>query len=341
MLPIRSIPGVSAAEARSLAALSLHSTDDLLRTNRAELVRRLPRLTLARVVAWQAFAALAEIRDITPAAVAALHGAGADGLSELAGWTPARAAAALPGESAEQIVAWQKDAVRLDHTGVLNGTVTLRDGTPVEHAEATVYGQTVVTDARGRFRVARLALDGRFAVTIHHPTLGHRLATGVQASRSSALIGRTFTLVGRPQAPKALSELRGDRLPPVGSAPITTKAVSAAPDPADILMVIDRYANGDARVASRFLDFEGGRFVRRTYRIPSTDLPAGVDAGDDVVQRGGVWTSAPHSARQVARAVRVRAVRRSLPPPPTSKAEARRQVRAVLQAMSDPTGGTR
>jgi hypothetical protein len=324
-----------------LAALSLHSTTDLLRTNRAELVRRLPSLSLAQVLGWQAFAELEEISDIPPAAVAAFRTAGADGLAELAGWTPTRAGAAFPAASADQISAWQKDAVRLLHTGVLNGTVTLRDGTPVEHAEVIVDGEIAVTDARGRFRVARLALDGRFAVTIHHPTLGHRLVTGVRASRSSALLGRTFTLVGRAQAPKVLSELRGERLPPIGSAPITTRSVDTAPAVADILMLIDRYANGDGRVASRFLDFEGGRFVRRTYRIPAADLPAGVQSGDDIVQRGGAWVVGSHSARAVARVVRLRGARRALPPPPTSVAEARRQVRSIAQAMSDPRGGTR
>lgn len=341
VLDIASVPGVTAAEAASLAALSLHSTADLLRTNRAELIRRLPGLALPRLLGWQAFAELEEIGDITPDAVAAFRAAGADGLSEFAGWTPTQAGAAFPAASAEQIAAWQKDAVRLLHTGVLNGTVTLRDGTPIEDAEVTVYGHTAVTDARGRFRVARLALDGCFAVTIHHPTLGHRLATGVHASRSSALIGRTFTLVGRAQPPKVLSELRGDRLPPIGSAPITTRSVDTAPAPADVLMLIDRYTDGDARVASRFLDFEGGRFVRRTYRITAADLPAEVQSGDDIVQRRGVWTVAPHSARQIARVVRLRAARRGLPPPPTSVAEARRQVRTIVQAMSDPQGRTR
>jgi hypothetical protein len=339
VLDIASVPGVTAAEAASLAALSLHSTADLLRTNRAELLRRLPGLSLPRVLGWQAFAELAEIDDITPAAVAAFRTAGADGLAEFAGWTPTRAGAAFPAASADQIAAWQKDAVRLLHTGVLNGTVTLRDGTPVEGAEVIVYGETAATDARGRFRVARLALDGRFAVTLHHPALGHRLVTGVRASRSSALIGRTFTLVGRAQPRKVLSELTGDRLPPIGSAPITTRSIDTAPAAADILLLIDRYADGDGRVASRFLDFEGGRFVRRTYRIPAADLPAGVQSGDDIVQRGGVWVAGPHSARQIERVVRLRAARRALPPPPTSVTEARRQVRTIAEAMSDPRGG--
>ena len=338
MIDIGDIPGVTRAEADSLAALTLHTTSDLLRTNRAELQRQLPALARTKVVGWQAFAALGEIDEITTEAVAALRRAGADGLAEFAGWSPSKVATAVPAATADQIAKWQKDAVRLLHTGVVNGTVTLRDGTPVEGAEVTIGGRTLPTDARGRFRSTRLALDGRFTVTVHHPLLGHRVTTGVRPSRSSALLGRAFVLVGRPQPARVLSQRSGDRLPPIGSAPITTRATSTPPPADEILLVLDRYRNNDARVASRFLDFVEGRFVRRTYRIPAGDLPAGLNAGDDLVVTGGTWVATHHSTGAISRRIRVTATRRKLRGSPTSVAEAECQMRLIASALSDTPG---
>jgi hypothetical protein len=331
-----SIPGISAAEVADLAALSLHTTSDLLRTDRAALARRLPGLTLDRVKGWQAFAELCEIRDITADAAAAIRAAGADGVEEFAGWTLARARQVLAGTGDETILDWMKDALRLTQTGVLNGTVRLKDGTPVEGAAVTVAGRAAATDARGRFRVTRLPLDRKATVTIHHSELGWKLVRSVPVARSSALVGQSFVLSGRPARPKVLSELRGDRLPPLGGAPIAARVEPGAPDPTDILMVIDRYANGDARAASRFLDFEEGRFLRRVYRIPAADLPAGLQDRDDLEWTGTLWALARYSAAQIARRVRLRALYRSHPHEPATQAEAERFAKALVKALTDP-----
>jgi hypothetical protein len=335
MTEISTIPGVTAAEAAAMAALTLHKADDLLRIDRARLLARMPGLTRERVAGWQAFAELMHLDGIAPAEAASLRAAGADGLSEFAGWALARQRAVLPGVPEDKLLAWVRDAVRLDHTGVLNGNVRLRDGTPVEGAEARVGGDTYRTDARGRFRALRLALDRKATVSIHHPDFGHKLAQNVPVHRSGALVGQTFVLPGRAQAPKILTELKGDKLPALGSAPIATKVIAGAPDPSDILMAIDRYAGGDLRAASRFLDFAEGRFVRRVYRIPEADLPAGLRNGDDIEWTGALWALARYSAREIARKVRLRAARRRFTRAPASAAEADRRIKAILRALSD------
>ncbi|MCX7646496.1 MAG: carboxypeptidase-like regulatory domain-containing protein [Rhodobacteraceae bacterium] len=335
MVEVADIPGVGPAEAQALAAASVHSADDLLRSERTALARRAPGLAVERIRRWQGWAELAEIRDLPPAAATALQAAGADGVEEFAGWGLARARAALPGAGDEAILGWIRDAVRLVHTGVVNGEVRLRDGTPVAGAAVTVAGRPAVSDARGRFRVLRLALDRTVAVTVHHPALGYRLAPKVAVSRSSALVVHGFVLPGRPAQAPVLSELRGDRLPPVGAAPIAVRSEPGAPDPADILMVIDRHANGDARAASRFLDFAEGRFVRRVYRIAEAELPAGLSDGDDLEWTGTLWAPARFTARDIARQVRLRALQRRFPRAPRSAAELDRFVRALARALSD------
>lgn len=334
MTDLSLIPGVTEAEVSALAGLRLYTGDDLLRTNRAELQRRIPGVTLARILGWQAFAELALIEGISPTAAAALRAAGADGLGEFARWPLSRARTALPGESADQIAEWQKDAVRLSQTGVINGNVLLKDGTPVEAAEVSVGGGALRTDARGRFRAVRLPLGAKLTLTVHHPGLGHKLATNVPVTPARALIGQSFTLAGRPQKPRALSELRGQRLPPIGSAPITARAVAGAPDPADILMAIDSYAGGDMRLASRFLDFEAGRFVRRTYRMRQADLPIGLRPGDDIEWNGTLWALARYSAAEIGRKIRLRGVRQRLPKMPWSDAQMAAAMKALGRAVS-------
>jgi hypothetical protein len=318
-----------------MATLGLHTTDDLLRTSRSALAARLPGATLARIRAWQSFCDLLTLRDITPADAAQLAAVGADSVSEVSRWTMARMRAALAGTDDEAILTLLKDAVRLSETGVINGTVRLKDDTPVAGAAVTLAAQTATTDTMGRFRILRLPLDVPHTATVTHPTLGAKLQSGLRASRSSALTGVTVTLSGRPATLKPLSAMRGDVLPPLGSAPITTSARTGAPDPSDLLRVIDRFTNGDARTASLFLDFDAGRFVRRTYRIAATDLPAGLQDGDDLEWTGTLWALARFSAREIARIVRSRAMRRAATSGKRTPAKIDRAATALVKALSD------
>jgi hypothetical protein len=332
---ISSIPDITPSELQALTNAGLATTDDLLRIERANLANHVPVLSADRIGAWQGLAEILQLDDIDLTQASALQLAGANGLSEVAAWTLARWRSAVSGVDDEIFTKWIKDAVRLTNTGVLNGNVRLKDGTPVEAAAVTVAGVAATTDAHGRFRITRLALDRKVTVTVLHPTLGYRLATGVPVARATALVGQTFVLAGRKQSPKRLSALKGDTLPPLGSAPITTIASTGAPDPTDILRLIDRYTGGDARAASRFLDFDGGRFVCRTYRIASAALPVGAQDGDDIVWTGTAWVLKPYTAQKIARETRLRKLKAKQKKGPYSSAEAEAAMRAAAKAFLD------
>lgn len=78
---------------------------------------------------------------------------------------------------------------------------------------------------------------------------------------------------------------------------MTTRVLQGVPDRTDILVLLDRYTNGDGRCAPRFLDFEEGRFVRRIYRIAKAQMTARAKPDSDFVARGAKWVAVPrHSA---------------------------------------------
>lgn len=337
MPDIAAVPGVGAAEAAALAALGLHTTEDLLRTERGALVRRVPNLALIAVKGWQSVAELAQLRDLPLEDAARLHAAGFDGVAEVAGASVARLRAALPHLDEEALLDLARDAVRLRHTGVVNGNVRLRDGTPVEGARAVVYGTEAVSDARGRFRVIRLPLDRAVVVTVHHASLGYRTWRAVPVVRPGALEGRTFELAGRRQVARVLSERRGDRLPPLAGSVVVTRAGSDAPGPEDVLAVLERRADG-VRVVSRFLDFEDGRFVRRTHTLPADAVPASASTGSTLAwsRSGPGWAVVRMTATDLRRRVRLARARRSLGSPPADLDAARAQAAVLARAASDP-----
>jgi hypothetical protein len=336
---ISQLPGVSRAVAADLDALGLTTTSDLLRMNPAGLMHRRPALKGPKVMRWVLYAHLLEIDGMTLDVARSLVDGGISGLDELHGATLSRLQAMVPSAPADDVVDWMRDALRLTLSGVVNGTVTLRDGTPVDRASVTVGGISAETDRHGRFRVVRLRLGRRVTVTILHPTLGYRMFRGVSVHPRASVVGRTFTLSGRPQRPKVLSELRGDRLPPIGTASMTTRVVQGVPDHTDILVLLDRYANGDGRCASRFLDFDEGRFVRRVYRIAKAQMTARAKPGTDLVARGARWVAVPrHSAEAIERSIRARKVIDGFRGAPADVQDAHARVVAIVTAASDRQG---
>jgi hypothetical protein len=304
--------------------------------NPSGLMHRRPALKGPKVMRWVLYANLLEVDGMTLDVATALVDGGITGLDELHGATLSRLQSIVPTALVDTVVGWMHDALRLTLTGVVNGNVTLADGTPVEGAAVTVGGIATDTDRHGRFRVVRLRLGQPMTVTILHPSFGHRLIRGVNVNSRASLVGQTFTLSGRPQRPRVLSELRGDRLPPIGSASMTTRVVQGPPDRTDILVLLDRYADGDARCASRFLDFDGGRFVRRIYRIAKASLPARARPGTDLVARGERWATAPrHSAHAIARSTRARKAISGFSGEPTDVRAAHARLAAIAGAASD------
>lgn len=306
------LPGITPALRESLNAVGLHATSDLLRTNPPGLTARLPVVTVAQLRVWVTICRFVEIDGVTPAMAISLQAAGIDTLAELSKRTLAQLRAALSPLPAipddEALVRLLLEARRFDLTGVVNGTVVGSSGAPIAGAAVAGGGEAAVTDARGRFRLVGLRLGRPVAVTITNPGKAVRTFPSVAVHPSAALVGRSFRLPARSSAPTRLSALRGDTLPALGSAPVTTAAQSGAPTSDDLLVVVGFHANGDARAASLFLDFADGRFVVRTYRLPAAALPAGTATKHRLAPSAGGFVRARASARRVARQTRIRGI---------------------------------
>lgn len=342
-IAVADIPGVSPAQASAMAAVGVHLGSDLLRSDRQALVRAVAGVTLEEVRAWQGFARLLECDGMTPGIVQALLVAGFNTPAELAGARFSRVTAALagvvPALDADATVALMLAARTLDLTGVVNGTVVASGGRGLTGAAVHGGGQSLVSDARGRFRLTGLPLERPLTLIISHPTKREKTFLAVKAYPSAALIGKSFRLTGQPAPALRLSALAGDLLPPPGSAPFTTEAQTGAPPAGDVLRLVSLYANGDGRAVSMFPDFAQGRFILRTYRLPKVALPAGIALTDWLKQDStGVWTRARASRRRLGRIQRLAAITRANAGPPPGLRAADQALTAVLAAASDPKG---
>lgn len=336
------LDGMTPPLANALRALSFHTTADILRANRRAVAAAVPGLTVEQLRSWQVFAQILEVNGMTPAICNAAVSAGISSLDEFASRSLTQlrliVASVPPGgvmPTDDDLVECLKDAVRLQSGGVINGTVVDKDGIPVEGVLARCDTIKATTDPRGRFRQTRLRLGAQLTLVLEHPQFGVKTIRDVSAVRLLALQGSRFAFSSRRTKPGALSALRGDRLPPLGSAPIRVDAQTGLPAPNDILRIVSRYANNDVRAASRFLDFVEGAFVVRTYRIPLADLPVGVQSEDDLLREDGPWVRTKVSARQIARRQRLIAAKRKWRGNTVNDVELNRRARAILAALSD------
>jgi hypothetical protein len=332
--------GMTPAWETGLRALDFHTSADLLRANRSALVAAFPALPLLQLRQWQAFAQLLEVDGAVPDLCDLFLNAGIGSLDELASRKLSQLQAIVAGSSMpmtdDSLAAILQDAVRLKSLGVLNVNVADADGHPLAGATASCEGQHATSDARGRLRFVRIRLGVPLTMELAHPVRGAKVAKGLRAAPLTALQGVTIAFPRRSAAPRSWSALRGDTLPALGSAPISTAAQAGPPAHNDVLRLIDRYTNGDARVASRFFDYADGRFIVRTYRMPQSLLPAGLQEGDDILHDGSHWMKERVSARKIARLQRLRSIKR--PWPPTSgptPAQLDKYVKQVLAATSD------
>ncbi len=332
--------GMTPAWDAGLRQLKFHTSADLLRANRTALVAAMPTLPLSQLRQWQAWAQLLEVEGAAPETCDALVAAGIGSLDELSSrrLTQLRTAVAGAGLTLtdDALAALLQDAVRLKSMGVLNVNVAAPDGQPLAGAVGSCDGVRATSDARGRLRLVRLRLGVPLVLELTHPVLGVKRAGGLRAVPLSALQGVQVAFPRRRTLARPLSALRGDTLPALGSAPFTTAAQTGAPERRDVLRLIDRYSNGDARLASRFFDYADGHFVVRTYRMPQASLPAGLQAGDDVRHDGTHWVRGAVSAQRIEGLARLRAVRktwRTAAGP--DAAELDRYVKHLLDALSD------
>ncbi|MEO8531402.1 MAG: carboxypeptidase-like regulatory domain-containing protein, partial [Deltaproteobacteria bacterium] len=313
-IPIDQVPGLSVATALAMNAKGVFMTADLLRSDRVGLASA-TRQSVVEIRNFQTFAQFLEIDHVTPEIAEALMRAGIDRLDEFTQKTLGALSVALqnltPPPSDDDIVKSLLSARRLQFTGVINGTVVTTHDAPLDGAIASAGGQTVTTDARGRFRIIGLRCEQTYTVSLSHASKRAKLFNRIAAHPSSALIGRQFRLTGRPAPLARLSAMTGDALPPLGSAPITTESRHEPLDVHDRYVLAEFYANGDGKLGSLFLDFDDGRFVVRTYRVLKADLPTGAKLNDRMVLTNGKLKRAAISPGEIGRLTRSRAVKKT------------------------------
>jgi hypothetical protein len=191
-------------------------------------------------------------------------------------------------------------------------------------------GTRVVSDARGRFRIRRLPLGRELLVHLAHSDYNEKSVASARIVAHQVLVGEQFRLTRRSAttttAPRTLSELRGDLLPSPRGAAITTRAQTSAPAPNDLLRVFEVPAAGGARAVSRWLDYEAGVFIARTYRLTATDVDGVVAPRDHLQFADGKWRRVAmnhHRLEAARRRLRAQRLRPALPPHPTGADVAR------------------
>ena len=254
--------------------------------------------SLAEVRAWRQMAVMLKVAVVTPQWAEALVKGGVTSILELrrldldelqAVFEKARDERTIDSvPSTQQLAVMLKDAAVLDYAGAVTGTVTDRDGAPVPEASASAAGSDAITDPRGRFRLRRLRLGGsvelRIAKDGYEPTVSQvpPLPTATVRVQEFRLLP---AVVQRPRASgesaRPLSELRGDAMPAMRGHEVTSTEVTVESlEPGDLLTLMLFYAdNGDAKLVSKLLEFDGSRFVVRWVRVPARDLPTGADLG--------------------------------------------------------------
>lgn len=339
IVDVSQVPGLTSVQAQALNAKGIFTTSDLLRYKRAQLVAA-SNGSLSDVRKWQSFAALLEIEGLTPASVETLLVAGVDRFDELAQKGLATLRTLLAGVTSplddEAIVKILLDARKLQFTGILNGVVVTTGDVPL--ADATVHcgGETAVTDLRGRFRLIGLRLGIPHTLTIAHALKKQKIFTKVQVLPPSTVFAQKFKLIGKPAAITRLSLLNGDVLPPFGTAPMTVEHRNEPLSPADRYALSERYANGDGKVGSLFVDFDNGRFIVRTYRVKKGDLPAGAQTGDRMLLENGALVVTRITGGKIGRLSRTRAVRQKYAQKVMTPDVVHMVALDIAKALSDP-----
>ncbi len=292
-LPVTWLEGIGPATAARLAQIDVHTVADLVRANVAQVSAAAGnRVSVETAERWRAMALLAEMEGADNQLVEALGRAGVltteevwlrDVADLVAIFQQAESAGIIPAAPAlDAVHAMRLDAAVLHLTASLNGTVLDTDGAPVEGARVDIGDRVYTTDDNGRFRANRIAQGRPVQLLVRHDGFESLLIEDVPVLADDALIRvSTFTLefplvTGETAAAIHLCEWEGDRLPPISHEPMTTRAMGG-PDTlreGDVLVLHRYYAGGDdAQLASKFLQYDEGRFVTLNWRVPVGRLP--------------------------------------------------------------------
>lgn len=331
---IEDLDGVSKKLAAQFKVSGLYTSEDLLRTERRRLANEVSGASILLVRRWQAVAELLEVHGFNLALAEGLYANGVESLGEIASRPLGGLRAlvekmrsdglAVPKPSDDELVGWIKDAVLLLHTGTINGTVVGPKGSPVRGVVVECMGRKAQSDARGRFRLRRLPLGKRVLMHLAHTKYIEKTVEAHHVVPPGVLVGELFRLTRRKSgtgSPIMLSELHGDVLPPLGSAPIVSRVQAGAPSTEDLLRVVEFPKSGGVRVVSRFFDFDGKAFVVRVYRIAAAKIHGRAAVGVHLLFKGGKWHPNKFGSAEVVKYRQKRREQRSwrrLPKNPTA-----------------------
>lgn len=331
---IKDLAGVSKKLAAEFKAAGLYTSEDLLRAERQRLALEVSGTSIQQIRNWQAIAGLLEINGLKLQLAEGLHANGVETLNELANKSLSSLRAlidkmhsdglAFNKPSDDELVVWIKDAVLLNQTGTINGTIVGTKGGPIGGVLVECMGRKAQSDARGRFRLRRLPLGRHLLVHFTHPKYLEKSVEAQHAAPPGVLAGESFKLTRRKLGevtPNVLTELHGDELPPLGSAPIVSRVQTGAPSSSDMLQVVELPKNGGVRAISRLFDFDGKTFIVRTYRISTAKISGRADVGVHLLFKSGKWHPANVTSTEVRkyrRKLREQRTWRRLPKNPTT-----------------------
>ncbi len=354
--PVSLIEGIGPQIAARLADCGVYTIFDLLRASPPTIHAMVSdRASLEQAAAWRAMAVLLQVETMTTDWAEVLVQGGVMTPSELCARSHAdlaqiladgRQAGLSPDElDTSTLEELRVDAAVLAHTGAVD--VTLRDdaGAAVEGAEARVGGLTARSDPRGRFRIARIRLGQRQTLVVSHPDfrlLTHDLAVLNIDYRDVAVTVLQLERVAAGAAAQAstrLSEYDGDMLPELAADSFATEARGAGElRDGDLLVLRSVYADGTtAQLTSKFLDWEDGRFIAISFRVPVAGLPAGSALHDHFILRAGAFTKVRmHATRlEIFKAMRRVQKRLSGRPRPQTAMEHDAALREYVQLLAE------
>jgi hypothetical protein len=330
--PVIEIEGIGPATARALGRIRVFTVFDLLRCTPDHIRRAAPKhLGFQEAARLRAAASLSRIRGMTAQWAEGLVAAGVTSIDEFQRNSGRQIVQKLDQDKARRIIrtlpsadaveAMLKDAVLLQYTGTLLGTVFDDKGKPLAGAVVQLLGNEQTTDARGRFQMFRLPLGRRLPVLrIAHPRFEPLeieeppIAPDPDVVSVEVYALRKAKKGANKDGPVALSELNGDTLPTPTGQPL--RVVAMAPDAienGDILMVetIPK-RKGPLTLVSRFKGFENGVFIVRTVKVEPEKLPAGVRERDHFRYASGAFKPIAVGAQTFQKAIMLRAMRRDL-----------------------------
>ena len=290
-----------------------------------------------------------QLRGVDPQLAEGLVTVGCRSLADFA-WRPlseletsladAQAKGVLPEvPGSDVLAAAQVDAATLHFTGTVSGVVLDADERPVAGCAVRVGRRRGTTSDSGRFRITRVPL-GRptYELVLEKEGFETRVEAGLRPAHGDGTLElRTFQLDPAPASapePRRLSELEGNRLPPMAGQPI---AIEELPElrARDVLKVRELEGD-DAVLLSKFRAYSAGSFLVGRARVPASSLPADAKAGDVVVvDEAGQLRPLQRDARAVHRVKeRVIGLRQAGPTPGASASKEERQafMRRVLEA---------